>query len=111
MRLVYIFAVLLGLSLAMVSQSKASEEMTTNNATDKQSDKQSDKQFEQQQVCRVETGDIGTIIGRGPAAFEDAATQCFDRRMQLYKARYGKKADMETGEIFIDLCANITCGK
>ncbi len=97
MRLIYIFAALLGLSIALIDRSEASEAKI--------------EQKEPQQVCRVETGDIGTIIARGPAAFEDAATQCFDRRMQLHKVRHGKPADMETGELFIDLCANIKCEK
>jgi hypothetical protein len=63
-------------------------------------------------VCKVATNDIGTIIGRGPssdAAFEDAATQCFDRREQLYKMKKGATMDEDTGLVMIDACANIRC--
>ena len=64
-------------------------------------------------VCKVVTNDIGTIIGQGrspAAAFEDAATQCFDRRERLYKMSKGGNVDEESGLVMIDLCANIKCG-
>ena len=64
-------------------------------------------------ACKVVTNDIGTITGRGPsssAAFEDAATQCFDRREKLYKMKKGTNVDEETGLVMIDACANIKCG-
>ena len=64
-------------------------------------------------VCKVATNDIGTIIGRGPnsdLAFEDAATQCFDRRAQLYRLQKGGNLDEDTGLVVIDSCANIRCG-
>ncbi len=63
-------------------------------------------------TCKVETADIGTIVGRGPsneAAFEDAATQCFERRRQLHKARYNRESDTDTGELYIDVCVNVKC--
>lgn len=66
-------------------------------------------------LCKVTTTDIGTIVGRGPSsaeAFEDAATQCFDRRAQLYKMKKGKdvQTDEDAGLVMIDVCANIKCG-
>lgn len=63
-------------------------------------------------VCKVATNDIGTIVGRGSnsdAAFEDAATQCFDRRESLYRMKKGGDLDEETGLVMIDSCANIRC--
>ncbi len=62
-------------------------------------------------VCKVSTNDVGTIIGRGPTAedaFEDAATQCFDRREQRHSMSKGA-LDEETGLVVIDSCANIRC--
>lgn len=64
-------------------------------------------------TCKVNTNDIGPIIGRGPSsadAFEDAATQCFERRSQLFRMKRGANMDEETGLTVIDTCANITCG-
>lgn len=90
MRLMVIFAILFCLSFTLVSNAKAAGKA----------------------ICKVETADIGTIIGRGPsseAAFEDAATQCFERRRQLHKARYGRESDMDTGELYIDVCVNVSC--
>jgi hypothetical protein len=63
-------------------------------------------------TCRFETNDIGTIIGRGPsseAAFEDAATKCFDRRRALYGAKKGADVDEETGQLYIEVCVNMKC--
>lgn len=91
MRLLWIFAILFCLSLALSSNGHAATSPVT---------------------CKVETADIGTIVARGPTsedAFESAATQCFERRQQLYKARYGRDADRETSELYIDVCANVTC--
>lgn len=64
-------------------------------------------------TCKVTTNDIGTIIGRGPSsdlAFEDAATQCFDRREKLYKLKKNQDLDEDTALVMIDTCANIRCG-
>ncbi len=64
-------------------------------------------------TCKVATNDVGTIVGRGSnseKAFEDAATQCFDRHAQLYKMRKGKDmTDDDAGLTVIDVCANISC--
>lgn len=63
-------------------------------------------------TCKVATNDIGTIVGRGAnkdTAFEDAATQCFDRRAKLYQMRKGASVDEDSGLVMIDMCANIKC--
>lgn len=64
-------------------------------------------------VCKVKTNDIGTIIGRGgseTAAFEDAATKCFDRYSMLSKAKDNRvPADEDAQIVWIDTCANIKC--
>jgi hypothetical protein len=65
-----------------------------------------------EKTCKVVTNDIGTIVGQGSnrdAAFEDAATKCFDRHAQLYRLKKGKDVDMDSGEVMIDVCANIRC--
>lgn len=62
--------------------------------------------------CMVKTHDIGTIVGKGSSssdAFEDAVSQCFDRRSQLYRMKKGSMPDEDTAVAFIDVCANITC--
>jgi len=64
-------------------------------------------------ACKVNTNDVGLIIGRGPSsmdAFEDAATQCFERRSQRFQMKRGTNMDEETGLTVIDACANLTCG-
>ena len=70
-------------------------------------------QAAEKSTCKVKTNDIGTITGKGrsPAeAFEDAATQCFDRRASLYKMKKGsEKVDEDSGLVMIDACANVTC--
>lgn len=63
-------------------------------------------------TCKVKTNDIGTIIGRGSnhdTAFEDAATQCFERRSQIYRFKKGANVDEDSGLVMIDMCANIRC--
>ncbi len=67
----------------------------------------------EKKVCKVSTNDIGTIVGKGSnadAAYEDAATQCFDRRSRLYTMKKGSSVDEDTGLVMIDMCANIRCG-
>ena len=66
----------------------------------------------QTKTCRVVTNDVGTITGHaksGVSAFEDAATQCFDRHDELSLERRGHLLDEEAGIIVIDQCANIKC--
>lgn len=62
--------------------------------------------------CKVETGDVGTIVGRGineEMAFDDAATKCYERRETKFVAKHKRNLDFETGEMLIDVCANIKC--
>ncbi|MES2855982.1 MAG: hypothetical protein V4692_08965 [Bdellovibrionota bacterium] len=69
--------------------------------------------FASGKTCKVSTNDIGTIVGSGSnreAAFEDAATKCFDRRSQLYQMKKGANVDEDAGLVMIDMCANIRCG-
>jgi hypothetical protein len=64
-------------------------------------------------TCKLKTNDIGTILGKGKtqaAAFEDAATQCFDRHSAAYKIKKGTDLDEDAGLVVIDVCANIKCG-
>lgn len=68
--------------------------------------------FAKDATCKVKTNDIGTIIGHGSdasAAFEDAATQCFDRYSMLSKAK-NRVADEDAQLTWIDTCANVKCG-
>jgi hypothetical protein len=69
--------------------------------------------FAKDATCKVKTNDIGTIIGHGSdesAAFEDAATQCFDRYTILNNAKKRAPADEEAQLTWIDTCANVKCG-
>jgi len=90
MRLTWIFAILFGLSLLWVSAADAASHS-----------------------CEMKTNDIGNIIGRGPTAsdaLEDAITKCFETRRQLFRAKYSKDVDFDTGETLILVCANTRCG-
>ncbi len=62
-------------------------------------------------VCKVKLEDVGTIIGKGATknlAFEDAASQCFDKKAS--KARRSQASMSEdTGMSIIDICANVRC--
>ncbi len=62
-------------------------------------------------VCKVKLEDVGTIIGKGATknlAFEDAASQCFDKKAS--KARRSQASISEdTGMSIIDICANVRC--
>lgn len=64
------------------------------------------------ETCKVETSDIGTIVGKGSnssEAFEDAAEKCFDRRAALYRAKRGRSLAEDDGLVIIDICANVRC--
>lgn len=62
-------------------------------------------------VCKVKLEDVGTIVGKGATknlAFEDAASQCFDKKAS--KARRATASMSEdTGLNIIDICANVRC--
>ncbi|MBK8202748.1 MAG: hypothetical protein IPK68_10665 [Bdellovibrionales bacterium] len=63
--------------------------------------------------CKYESGDVGTIIGRGATAseaFADASEKCFERRVSIYEKIRGKHVDEERGLDFIDSCVNLSCG-
>lgn len=63
-------------------------------------------------TCRVITGDVGTIIGRGSnriEAYKNAAEKCFDLRVSLYEGMRGQAVDAERGDLLIESCANISC--
>jgi hypothetical protein len=69
--------------------------------------------FAGEKTCKVSTNDIGTIVGTGAsrdAAYEDAATKCFDRHAQLFHMKKGSDMDEDSGMTVIDVCANIRCG-
>jgi hypothetical protein len=63
-------------------------------------------------TCRLITGDVGEIVGRGQSrkdAQANAAEQCFDRRMSLYERARGRSPDQDQGLDFIDNCVNLSC--
>lgn len=65
--------------------------------------------------CKFENEEIGSVVGYGRThalAFEDAITQCFDKRVA--KASSGRRTatsgvEEGLGMDSIDLCANLTC--
>ena len=62
--------------------------------------------------CVYKSADLGTLVGRGPSfslAFEDAATQCFERRTHLSRARHPGSTDEDASLAIIDVCANLRC--
>jgi len=62
--------------------------------------------------CKVSTNDVGLIVGHGKTdskAFEDAATQCYEKRTKRFKILKGKDVDEDSGVAMIDACANIRC--
>ena len=69
------------------------------------------------QLCRTETQDVGTIIGKGSSnedAFESAVTQCFEKRMQRWDSRrtsaqVSESARFDAGESIILSCAELKC--
>lgn len=89
MKTAFIYAIALGLTL-VVSSAEASEK----------------------KICKVETNDLGTIVGKGrtqSAAFEDAATQCFEKHASRYRMKYKRDLANDQGEAIIDICANVRC--
>lgn len=66
----------------------------------------------EQKTCRVQTNDIGNIVGQGSTqneAFEDASMKCFERYEAKHLRRGKGQMDEETGLTIIDLCANVKC--
>ena len=64
------------------------------------------------ETCEVKLNDIGTVIGVGSdqsAAFEDAATKCYDRHAQIHRSRFGRNLKEDDGLAIIDICANVRC--
>jgi hypothetical protein len=61
------------------------------------------------EVCKIQDG---KFIGHGAtkdAAFEDAATQCFEKFRSQYRAKHGDNVGEDTGLMYIDICANVKC--
>ena len=62
-------------------------------------------------VCKVKLEDVGTIIGKGATknlAFEDAATQCFDKKASKARRQTASMSE-DAGLNIIDVCANVRC--
>lgn len=108
------FMILFTLAFALISietgtmnaTSKVSSEVSTEAARAPSSE------GEKQATCRFITGDVGTIVGKGSskrAAFEDAANQCFDRRVKMFEQVTRATVDMDRGQDFIDACVNTAC--
>ncbi len=90
MKVAVIYALAFGMSIMIFSQAEAGEK----------------------KICRYTASDIGTIVGKGanfPQAYEDAATQCFERQAERYRKKHKAELDEDHGIAIIDVCANITC--
>lgn len=62
-------------------------------------------------VCKVKLDDVGTIVGKGATknlAFEDAASQCFDKKASKAR-RASASVNEDVGLQIIDICANVRC--
>lgn len=62
-------------------------------------------------VCKVKLEDVGTIIGKGSTknlAFEDAASQCFDKKASRARRATASMSE-DAGLNIIDICANVRC--
>lgn len=64
-------------------------------------------------TCKVRLEEIKTtIIGKGSTpelAFEDAATQCFEKKASRARRPSRSGVDEELGLAIIDQCANVRC--
>src|SRR4051812_41457755 len=98
MRLTWVFAILLGLSvLTYMYDANAANMCEAHSSRSPASD------------CKYESGDV-KVHGKGSdwaSAFEDAVTQCFEARRARYKAYRGVDSDTDTGEVIIDSCINL----
>ncbi len=102
MRLTWVFAILLGLSVLTYMADASAATFVCKNPTATRGPASD---------CKWESGDV-KVHGTGStwaAAFEDAVTQCFEARRARYKAYRGVDSDVETGEVIIDSCINLTC--
>jgi hypothetical protein len=101
MRLTWIFALLLGLSVLTYLADASAAPMC----------KAPSSRAPASETCKYSAGDI-KVVGIGDTmdqAFEDAAVKCFDTRRARFKSARGVDSDNETAELYIDLCANIRC--
>jgi hypothetical protein len=64
-------------------------------------------------TCKVRLDDLKTtIVGKGSTAelaFEDAATQCFEKKASRARRPSQNSVDEELGLAIIDQCANVRC--
>lgn len=102
MRLTWVFAILLGLSVLtyMVDASAATNMCEMPRATRTPA-----------ADCKYESGDV-KVHGTGSnwsAAFENAVDQCMAAREARHKAYRGVSPDEDTMLLLIDSCANLTC--
>lgn len=63
-------------------------------------------------TCRLQTSDVGEIIGRGSdknSAFANAAEKCYLKREAKFEHARGKHPGTEQGEEMVISCVNLTC--
>ncbi|MBN8541740.1 MAG: hypothetical protein J0L82_15215 [Deltaproteobacteria bacterium] len=64
-------------------------------------------------TCKVRLEELKTtIVGKGSTAelaFEDAATQCFEKKASRARRPSQNSVDEELGLAIIDQCANVRC--
>lgn len=63
-------------------------------------------------TCKLETGDVGTIIGRGETqnkAYGDAIEKCYMKREALFEKARAQVVDIERGQDLIDSCSEMKC--
>lgn len=107
MRLTWVFAILLGLSFfTYMADASATINLQPNSCKILPRATRSPAAD-----CKYESGDV-KVSGHGSdwaSAFEDAVTQCFEARRARFKAYRGVDSDIETSELLIDSCVNLTC--
>jgi hypothetical protein len=63
--------------------------------------------------CEYFSPDVGHITGLGEDQYKaqgNAATQCFERRVELYKRLRRENPSEDRQLLFIDACVNLLCG-
>lgn len=63
-------------------------------------------------TCKFETGDVGTVIGRGDShnqAYGDAIEKCYMKREALFEKARAHVVDIERGQDLLDSCSTLTC--